>query len=77
MQSHEHNVVQTQLNHLYNDVQSVSEKKKRKFLYTEISRGNKIFSFKKVSFQKFEFENSSNIWLLLYANHSILIFSNK
>lgn len=51
MQSHEYNVVQTQLNHLYNDVQSVSEKKKRKFLYTEISRGNKIFSFKKLVFK--------------------------
>lgn len=57
MQSHEHNVVQAQLNHLYNDLQSVSEKVlRRKHFYTKISRGNKIFSF-----QKIKFENSLNI----------------
>lgn len=38
MQSHEHNVVQAQLNHLYNDIQSVSEKVlRREHFYTKIS----------------------------------------
>lgn len=51
MQSHEHNVVQAQLNHLYNDIQSVSEKVlRREHFYTKINRGNKIF--KKLVFKK-------------------------
>lgn len=68
MQSHEHNVVQAQLNHLYNDIQSVSEKVlRREHFYTKISRGNKIF--KKLVFKK---SNLKIHWIFDYFSNPIL-----
>lgn len=46
MQSHEHNVVQAQLNHPYNSVQSVSEKiSRRANFYRNKSRKERIQFF--------------------------------
>lgn len=69
MQSHEYNVVQAQLNHLYNDTQSVSEKvlRRENFCIQKLSRGNKIF--KKLVFKK---SNLKIHWIFDYFSNPIL-----